>query len=157
MSKDPTTDNITKLMMYGLPPVVFLSTAWLPAGVQWFFLMLTTGSIVQTSATLNPTIRRLAGLPPLPNRGGALISTAATATPTWQAPTPPSQRPESDNIGGATKGITESAKGLLGVDKQKEEWKKAQAYEERRAAEEKEKAFRRMEDLRRKQAEKGGL
>lgn len=69
----------------------------------------------------------------------------------------PSQRPESDNIGGATKGITESAKGLLGVDKQKEEWKKAQAYEERRAAEEKEKAFRRMEDLRRKQAEKGGL
>ncbi|KAF3056506.1 Mitochondrial inner membrane protein OXA1 [Daldinia childiae] len=157
LSKDPTTENITKLMMYGLPPVVFLGTAWLPAGVQWFFLMLTTGSIVQTSATLNPTIRRLAGLPPLPNRSGGLISTAAVATPTWQAPTPPSQRSASNNASGATKGITESAKGLLGVDKQKEEWKKAQAYEERRAAEEKEKAYRRMEDLRRKQAGKGGL
>ncbi|KAI0849035.1 60Kd inner membrane protein-domain-containing protein [Daldinia vernicosa] len=155
LSKDPKTEGITKLMMYGLPPVVFLGTAWLPAGVQWFFLMLTTGSIVQTSATLNPTIRRLAGLPPLPmpNQGGGLIQTAAVATPTWQAPTSFAQRSASE----ATQGITESAKGLLGVDKQKEEWKKAQAYEERRAAEEKEKAYRRMEELRRKQAEKGGL
>ncbi|KAI1660626.1 60Kd inner membrane protein-domain-containing protein [Daldinia decipiens] len=157
LSKDPATESITKLMMYGLPPVVFLGTAWLPAGVQWFFLMVTAGSIVQSSATLNPSIRRLAGLPPLPTRGGGLIPTTAMAIPTWQAPTPSSQRSASDNTSGATKGIAESAKGLLGVDKQKEEWKKAQAYEERRAAEEKEKAYRRMEDLRRKQAEKGGL
>ncbi|KAI0135907.1 60Kd inner membrane protein-domain-containing protein [Daldinia grandis] len=157
LAKDPATENITKIMMYGLPPVVFFGTAWLPAGVQWFFLMITAGSIVQSSATLNPTIRRLAGLPPLPSQGGGLIQTPAVTTPTWQAPTLPSQRSASDNINGATKGITESAKGLLGVDKQKEEWKKAQAYEERRAAEEKEKAYRRMEDLRRRQAGKGGL
>ncbi|KAI8963160.1 60Kd inner membrane protein-domain-containing protein [Daldinia sp. FL1419] len=155
--KDPTTEGITNLMMYGLPPIVFLGTAWLPAGVQWFFLVLTTGSIVQTSATLNPTIRRLAGLPPIPTGAGPLTTAAATISPTWQAPTPPSQRLEGNAKDTASKGITESAKGLLGVDKQKEEWKKAQAYEERRAAEEKEKAYRRMEDLRRKKAEKGGF
>lgn len=162
-SKDAITKNISQGMKYILPPMLFLCTAWLPAGIQWFFLVLSAGSVVQTTATLNPGIRRWAGLPPLPsaNSGPA----AHMTTPTWQAPTSSNQRSASSSTsstsntsssdGSGTKSVKDSAKSMFGVDKQKEEWKKAQAYEERRAAEEKEKAYRRMEDLRRKRAEKG--
>ncbi|KAI1480331.1 60Kd inner membrane protein-domain-containing protein [Daldinia eschscholtzii] len=153
MSRDPTREKITKIMMYALPPAVFLGTAWLPAGIQWFFLALSAGSAIQTTATLNPAIRRIAGLPPL--HGIRPIASPAAITPTWQAPTSPSQRAAADTKAATQKGLGESAMGMLGVDKEKEEWKKAQEYEERRAAEEKEKAYRRMEELRRRQAQKG--
>ncbi|KAI1469613.1 60Kd inner membrane protein-domain-containing protein [Daldinia caldariorum] len=154
-AQDPARESITKMMMYILPPAVFLGTAWLPAGIQWFFLTLSAGSAIQTTATLNPAIRRAAGLPPL--HAMRPISTPAAITPTWQAPTSPSQRAATDKMDTAKKGLGASAMSMLGVDKEKEQWKKAQLYEERRAAEEKEKAYRRMEDLRRKQAEKGRL
>ncbi|KAI0835256.1 60Kd inner membrane protein-domain-containing protein [Hypoxylon sp. FL0890] len=144
MTNDAMTENISKGMKYVLPPMMFFFTAWLPAGIQWFFLMLSAGTVLQTSATLNPAVRRWAGLPPLPSRSLGPASAASVPNATWQAPT---QRSTSAN--------KDSAKSFF-VDKQKEEWKKAQAYEERRALEEKEKAYRRMEDLRRKRAEKGG-
>ncbi|OTB00159.1 hypothetical protein M426DRAFT_242965 [Hypoxylon sp. CI-4A] len=151
LSNDPMTENITKGMKYVLPPMMFFCTAWLPAGIQWFFLVLSAGSVAQTSATLNPAVRRWAGIPPLPTTAAGLAPAASSIGATWQAATPPSQLPANME----KKNVKDTAKGFFGVDKQKEEWKKAQAYEERRAIEEKEKAYRRMEDLRRKRAEKG--
>ncbi|OTA68106.1 hypothetical protein K449DRAFT_190141 [Hypoxylon sp. EC38] len=150
LSNDAMTETISKGMKYILPPMMFLCTAWLPACIQWFFLMLSAGSVIQTSATLNPAVRRWAGLPPLPSRTLGSAPAAGVIAAKWQAPTQSVQKSASD-----TKESSGSAKSLFGVDKQKEEWKKAQAYEERRALEEKEKAYRRMEDLRRKRAEKG--
>ncbi|KAI1133945.1 60Kd inner membrane protein-domain-containing protein [Hypoxylon sp. FL0543] len=151
MSSNPVLDNFNNLMKFVLPPMMFLGTAWLPACIQWFFLVLTAGSVVQTSATLNPAVRRWAGLPARQSMTLGPGTSAAAATATWQAPKPPGQQ-----SAGTIQDLSGSAKSLLGVDKEKEEWKKAQAYEARRALEEKEKAYRRMEDLRRKRAEKGG-
>lgn len=143
--RSPMADQMAWVMKWVLPPMMFLCTAWLPAGIQWFFLLLTAGTVVQTSATLNPGIRRWAGLPPLPIRGLGPTGAAGATGPIWQAPTPSKPAPSSE-------GIASLPKSLLGVDKQKEEWKKAQAYEERRAMEEKEKEYRRMEELRRRRS-----
>ncbi|KAI1372848.1 60Kd inner membrane protein-domain-containing protein [Hypoxylon crocopeplum] len=144
LSSTGMPEGAAMLMNYVLPPMMFLCTAWLPAGIQWFFLMLTAGSVLQTSATLHPAFRRWAGIPPLPSK-----TQGPVVVPTWQAPTTPGQ-----DSAGAAGGIGGMAESIFGVGKQKEYWKKAQAYEERRALEEKEKAFRRMEDIRRKRAEK---
>ena len=70
---------ITKGMMYIFPPLVFFTTAWLPAGLQWFFLCLTGTTIIQTTATLNPAIRNWVGLPPLPSKVPNPAAAAATA------------------------------------------------------------------------------
>ncbi|KAL7625899.1 hypothetical protein AAE478_005123 [Parahypoxylon ruwenzoriense] len=145
----PLADKMSKGMMYILPPIIFLSTAWLPAGLQWFFLLLTAGSVVQTSATLNPTVRRWAGIPPLP-RPSRPSMLAGAAGPTWQAPT---SRNETQT-GNLANTISELKDNAFGSAKKTESRKKAQEYEERRTMEEKEKAFRRMEDMRRKRAEK---
>ncbi|KAI0376726.1 60Kd inner membrane protein-domain-containing protein [Hypomontagnella monticulosa] len=154
---DAMSQNLAQGMKYILPPMMFLCTAWLPAGIQFFFLTLSAGSVVQTTATLNPAIRHWAGLPPLPSRTS--IPATYTTSPSWQAPTSPNKGSvhgsANGSTGNGTGSIRASAKSMLGVTKEKEDWKKAQAYEERRAAEEKEKAYRRMEDLRRKRAEKG--
>lgn len=150
LSNDAMAETIAKGMKYILPPMMFFCTAWLPAGIQWFFLMFSASSVVQTSATLNPAVRHWAGLPPLPSRTLGSAPAASMVAAKWQAPTQSTRKSES-----GSKESSGSVKDLLGVDKQKEEWKKAQAYEERRALEEKEKAYRRMEDLRRKRAEKG--
>ncbi|KAI1770017.1 60Kd inner membrane protein-domain-containing protein [Hypoxylon cercidicola] len=149
VAPNPTMENIQKGMKYVLPPMMFLCTAWLPAGIQWFLFVFSAGTVLQTSATLNPGIRRWVGLPPLPSRNHRLSKPISSIGAVWQAPTSPTQKPK----GGDTKDTNFSS--VLGVNKQKEEWSKAQAYEERRAAEEKEKAYRRMEDIRRRRAEKG--
>ncbi|KAI1407204.1 60Kd inner membrane protein-domain-containing protein [Hypoxylon sp. FL1857] len=148
LSNDPMTQTLSTWMKYALPPMMFVCTAWLPACIQWFFLVLSAGHVVQTSATLNPAIRRWAGIPPLPSK---TLGPNPAAGVTWQAPSSP-PRP---NPASSAKDSNGSASSSFIVDKQKEEWKKAQAYEERRALEEKEKAYRRMEDIRRKRAEKG--
>lgn len=148
-SQDPMAQNIQKWMKYVLPPMMFACTAWLPACVQWFFLMFSAGTVVQTSATLNPAVRRWADLPPLPGKGPAVIPAGGRGV-VWQAPNSPAPKPA-----GGDKKDANSSGGLLGNTKLKEQWKKAQEYEERRAQEEKEKTYRRMEDIRRKRAEKG--
>ncbi|KAI1391729.1 60Kd inner membrane protein-domain-containing protein [Hypoxylon trugodes] len=149
LSSNPTAESVQKGMKYIMPPVMFLCTAWLPASVQLFFVLISAGSVLQTTATLNPAIRRWADLPPLPTRPA---TTASTTGLKWQLPT---SRPSTDD--GEKSSASESIKGMFGVDKQKEEWKKAQAYEERRAREEREKEFQRMEEIRRRRAGKKGL
>ncbi|KAI1452860.1 60Kd inner membrane protein-domain-containing protein [Annulohypoxylon moriforme] len=138
------TARIQKGMIYILPPTMFLATAWLPAGLQWFFLMFTSASVIQSTATLNPAIRRWADIPPLPRKPGGSVTTASEAGVAWQ---PPSTSPG----GGIMESLLNSAE-----TKKKEQWKKAQDYEERRSLEEKEKAYRRMDEVRRQRARRRG-
>ncbi|KAI1764612.1 60Kd inner membrane protein-domain-containing protein [Hypoxylon sp. FL1150] len=146
--KNPLMENIQMGMKYILPPMMFLCTAWLPAGIQWFFLVFSAGALVQSAATINAGFRRWADLPPLSSRNQGPLSPGNLSGATWQAPSPaPAQKPKAE---AKDTGFS----SMLGVNKQKEEWTKAQAYEERRAAEEEEKAYRRMEDIRRRRAEK---
>ncbi|XXH00968.1 protein phosphatase regulator [Hypoxylon texense] len=144
-------ENIQNGMRYILPPVMFLCTAWLPAGIQWFFLVFSAGTVIQTSATINPAVRRWAGLPPLPGKDQGPLRSTGSGGVVWQAATSPAQRSK----GGVSKNAKNTGfSSLLAPNKQKEEWTKAQEYEERRAREEKEKAYRRMEDIRRRRAER---
>ncbi|KAI0393460.1 hypothetical protein F5Y17DRAFT_432451 [Xylariaceae sp. FL0594] len=139
-STNPMQDSMMKIMTYVMPPLMFAGTAWLPAGLQWFFLNLSIGSVIQSLATINPTIRRWAGLPPL----GA-VAKGASGQIQYQAPT---------TTAAAKPGFLEAAsktfKESTGVTDQKERWKKAQEYEKRRAEEEQQKTFRRLEEARRR-------
>ncbi|KAI2613374.1 60Kd inner membrane protein-domain-containing protein [Hypoxylon sp. NC1633] len=159
MATDPMSQGLASFMKYGLPPLMFICTAWLPAGLQWFFLVLSCGTVLQTASTFNPGVRRWAGIPPLPSSSlGPAIGPAATpigvrGTPIWQPPMRPAARPTPEIKKPEKKGVLESATAMVG-NKKMDEWKKAQEYEERRAREEKEKAYRRMDELERKRTQK---
>ncbi|KAI1206802.1 60Kd inner membrane protein-domain-containing protein [Annulohypoxylon truncatum] len=126
--------SVQQGMIYVLPPVMFLATAWLPAGLQWFFLMFSVTSVIQSSATLNPGIRRWVGMPPLPTKSQAasLAGVASTSSPG----------------GGIMQSLMDSTE-----NKKKEYYKRAYEYEQRRSAEEKQKA-QRMEEMRRRHTQK---
>ncbi|RYP51607.1 hypothetical protein DL768_003114 [Monosporascus sp. mg162] len=147
LNPNPTQAAMMKSMMYIFPPLIFVSTAWLPAGLQWFFLMLSTTTVAQTTATLNPAVRRWADLPPLPSSAGPVPGAGAV---TYQAPTARSAENGEDEKGGIIKDITKGVQNTLGQDDRKKAWEKAEEYEARRAAEEKEKELRRLEEMRRK-------
>jgi YidC/Oxa1 family membrane protein insertase len=136
---NPMQDSMMKTMMYVMPPLMFLGTAWLPAGLQWFFLNLSIGSVVQSFATINPAIRRWAGLPPLPDPNNP-------KSLQYQAPAPQ----QTSFLQAASKTLKETT----GATEEKARWKKAQEYEEQRAEEEKQKAFRRMEEVRRRRSDR---
>ncbi|RYO82258.1 hypothetical protein DL762_000267 [Monosporascus cannonballus] len=148
LNPNPTQAAMMKSMIYIFPPLIFVSTAWLPAGLQWFFLMLSATTVAQTTATLNPAIRRWADLPPLPSSAGPVPGAGAV---TYQAPTVRSAKNgEKGEKGGIIKDITKGVQNTLGQDDRKKAWEKAEEYEARRAVEEKEKEFRRLEEMRRK-------
>lgn len=134
---------MNKGMMYVFPPLIFLTTAWLPAGLQWFFLCLTGTTMVQTAATLNPAVRRWADIPPLPSNEDLIAPTS----PVWQAPT---KRGAEDQ--GIVQNVKKNVQEAVGQDDQKKAWQAAQDYEKRRAAEEKEKIARRLEEARQKRS-----
>ncbi|KAI8625592.1 hypothetical protein F5Y19DRAFT_264145 [Xylariaceae sp. FL1651] len=151
MRPNPMQETMMKAMIYIMPPLMFLGTAWLPAGLQWFFLVLSLGSVAQTQATITPVIRRWAQLPPLPDADN--VSTNATIkTHSYQAPTPASSGLGSSLRDGMT-AASKTLKEATGTTEDKTRWKKAQDYEEKRAEEERQKAFRRMEDVRRRRIE----
>lgn len=153
--RNQMTETVQMGMKYVLPPMMFLCTAWLPAGIQWFFFVFSAGAIVQSAATLNAGFRRWADLPPLPSKSQGPISSTSLSGAVWQSPSSPLQKHKAEAKDKDKKDAKDTGfSSMLGVNKQKEEWSKAQAYEERRAAEEKEKAYRRMEDIRRRRAEK---
>ena len=128
-------------MKYALPPLMFMGTAWLPAGLQWFFLWVSAGTVVQSLITVNPAIRRWAGLVPLPQR----INPLPGAGIQYQIPS--TSRPgRRECLLAATKALKEAT----GSTEERLKWKKVDAYEDKRAEEEKQKAFRRMEELRRR-------
>ncbi|KAI0005792.1 60Kd inner membrane protein-domain-containing protein [Xylariaceae sp. FL0662B] len=128
----PTPPNamgqtIQKGMLYFLPPAMFLGTAWLPAGLQWFFFMFSLTSIPQTWATLNPSTRRWAGLPPLPPPKPAGSIRAMKGQ--WQAP-------------------TARKVGIMDEYNQRAAYKKVEDFEKRRAEEERVKRQNRMKSMR---------
>lgn len=152
LNPTPMMAAAQSMFTYILPPVVFLSTAWLPAAVQWFFLCLTSSSVMQTAATLNPAVRKFFDLPPLPKPAPAVTS-SKTAGANWQAPAPTRKR-FTDEISSGVDGIKEGWNSATGGDADSIAWKKAEEYEKRRAAEEIEKSNKRMEDQRRRRANK---
>ncbi|KAI0968563.1 hypothetical protein F4678DRAFT_442130 [Xylaria arbuscula] len=149
---DPTQQAMQKGMKYFLPPLMFLGTAWLPAGLQWFFLWVSVGSVAQTQATLSPMIRWWAGLPPLP------VSRPPTTTPNntvnYQKPTTGGSGSIRTTFREGVNAAGKTLKQATGATDEKARWKKAQDYESKRAEEEKERALRRMEEVRRRRAER---
>lgn len=126
------------MFMYIMPPMIFLSTAWIPSGVQWFFVCLTGTTIVQNSITFNPSFRRWAELPPLPSKAGLNAASVLKAGSSYQPPSErPADRPSPGMAGNFTKGVKES----FGRTEDQLEWERAQEYEKRRAAEDKEKRW----------------
>ncbi|KAI0509020.1 hypothetical protein F5B22DRAFT_376519 [Xylaria bambusicola] len=144
-------------MKYILPPLMFVGTAWLPAGLQWFFLWVSAGTVIQGQATLNPTLRRWVGLDPLLNTNNAPAVRGASTFPPgagiqYQSPSTRSSLKSGfrDGIASATKSFKEAT----GATEERQKWQKADEYEDKRALEEKQKAFRRMEEVRRRRAER---
>ncbi|KAI0017131.1 hypothetical protein F4780DRAFT_772471 [Xylariomycetidae sp. FL0641] len=153
---NPLMQNMQKMMLYVFPPIMFLGMAWIPAAVQWFFMCLSLGTLVQTRASMNPAVRRFFELPPLPTPnlpvGGAQYS------------------PPSPSIFGSMK----KDAGILGPIKKdaaalRQSWDqqfsggdkgiiatKAREYEEHRAEEERRIRVLRMEEERRRRAERRG-
>ncbi|KAI0546122.1 hypothetical protein F4679DRAFT_558559 [Xylaria curta] len=147
LTKNPAQEAMMKGMTYIMPPMMFLGTAWLPAALQWFFFCLSTTTLVQTQATLSPAVRKWADLPPLPDRN----STAQAAGIEYQSPTKRSFR---DSLEDGMNGVSKSIKDVTGTTDEKARWKKAREYEDQRAEEERQKALRRMDEVRRRRAEK---
>ncbi|KAI0467963.1 hypothetical protein F4859DRAFT_220387 [Xylaria cf. heliscus] len=140
---EPTQLMIQKIMLYLMPPLIFIGTAWLPAAVQLFFVMVSAGSIVQSQAILTPAIRAWADILPLPDRN------PAPGVIQYQSPT-------NRGFRGALEGGIVAAKKTLndatGSTDEKTRWKKAQEYERKRAEEERQKATRRIDEARRRRA-----
>ncbi|KAH8664714.1 60Kd inner membrane protein-domain-containing protein [Xylariales sp. PMI_506] len=142
---------MAKFIRYGMPPLMFLCTMWLPAAVQWYFFVFSAASVVQTSATLNPAVRRWADLPPLPSRPAPALSSSPSSA-MYQAPARNRGIRErlNDNIATMSKGLDEYTGGEA-----RAAVKKAQDYEKRRAQEEKEKALQRLLEHNRKKLHRG--
>ncbi|KAK5633511.1 hypothetical protein RRF57_009225 [Xylaria bambusicola] len=154
---NPMQQSMMDGMTYILPPLVFLGTAWLPAGLQWFFVWVSAGTAIQAQATLNPAIRRWAGLEPLPNTNGAPAAPGASIFPPGSGIQYQSPSASSSMKAGFQEGLasaTKSFKEATGATEERAKWKKADEYEDKRALEEKQKAFRRMEEVRRRRAER---
>ncbi|KAI0529791.1 hypothetical protein GGR58DRAFT_290107 [Xylaria digitata] len=147
MNPNPMQEAMMKGMIWILPPLMFLGTAWLPAGLQWFFTILSLGSVAQTQATLTPSVRRWAGLPPLPDRNTLVRSPAGAIQ--YQKPTG-----LRDQMKSSMEAVAKTAKDVTGNTDEKARWKKAQEYEDKRAEEDRQRAFRRMEEVRRRRAER---
>ncbi|KXJ93567.1 60Kd inner membrane protein-domain-containing protein [Microdochium bolleyi] len=161
VNQTPMAASMGQMMTYVLPPLVFMTTAWLPAAVQWFFLILTASTTAQSTITLNPAFRRLANLTPLAPRLPPVTTTGA-ASAQWQAPNAAAAAPQTtaakqgfrDSIRNNMKEMRTNINNAVGQDEKTTAMKKAREYEERRAAEEQQRAERRIEDMRRRHAEK---
>ncbi|KAI0599265.1 60Kd inner membrane protein-domain-containing protein [Biscogniauxia sp. FL1348] len=150
LNKTPMQLSVNKMMIYVFPPLIFLGTAWLPAFLQWFFFVVSAGSIVQSAATVNPVVRRWIGLPPV-STFAPRPSPTATAGAVWQPPTP---RGLLDGVKKDMSNVSTSIRNTMGNTETKTRLQKAQDYEERRASEEKERASRRMDEIRRRRMER---
>ncbi|KAI0439031.1 hypothetical protein F4803DRAFT_67673 [Xylaria telfairii] len=132
--------NVGKLMMYIMPPMMFLGTAFLPSALQFFFVVISLGTATQAQATINPSIRRWAELPPLVNHNASKMAI--------QYQSPSKRFSLEDGITAASQSIKEAT----GATDDKARLKKAQDYEDQRAEEERQKAMRRMDEVRRRRA-----
>ncbi|KAK8067342.1 YidC/Oxa1 family membrane protein insertase [Apiospora hydei] len=169
LHKTPQSESMAKFFLWGMTPFMFLCTMWLPAALQWFFFTFSALSTVQNWVLVQPAVRRMTGLPPLPGRPMMTDSQSRRMGIGYQAPirpaivaeppTTPSPTGIKGIVEGASKkfqgvgdGLTNAIKDYSGGEKGIAR-KKAAEYEARRSLEEKEKALRRLEQRRsRKQA-----
>ncbi|ETS86161.1 hypothetical protein PFICI_04186 [Pestalotiopsis fici W106-1] len=145
LNPTPQSESMAKFMLYGLTPFMFVATMWFPAAVQWFFFVFALSTVTQGTATLNPMIRRLVGLPAIPGKSASISPTGVQ----YQAPSRGGIRGMMD---GATQNMTNLQKGIEDYTggPAKAALKKAQDYEKKRAQEEREKAMNRMLENQRK-------
>ncbi|KAK2006219.1 YidC/Oxa1 family membrane protein insertase [Colletotrichum eremochloae] len=144
-----------KLLMYILGPLSVIFTAYLPAGVQWYFFVAGAIGVVQNWLFTKPGFRNLFGLMPLPT-APAPATTAATVAPSglaYQAPrVAPAQTAAQDgSISGVINSLKQTvhdAKGGAGnymeANRSKEEAKHAKKYAERRSEQERQKFWSEM-------------
>ncbi|KAK8009599.1 hypothetical protein PG990_000015 [Apiospora arundinis] len=168
LHKTPQSESMGKFFMWGMTPFMFLCTMWLPSALQLFFFTFSALSTAQNWVLIQPAIRRMCGLPPLPSQ--ALTSSQqkrlgmayqAPSRPAAAAAAPqPAASPAgikglmdgaSKKIQGASDGLTNAIRDYSGGEKGIAR-KKAAEYEARRAHEEKEKSLRRLEESRRRRA-----
>ncbi|KAK8041585.1 YidC/Oxa1 family membrane protein insertase [Apiospora phragmitis] len=171
LHKTPQSEQMGKLFIYGMTPFMFLCTMWLPSALQWFFFTFSALTTAQNWVLIQPVVRRMTGLPPLPAKPTVMAASQYKRMGIgYQAPTRPavvaSQPPDSPEgpsvsgfkgmMEGATKQIQSVGDGLTNVIKDYSGGekgiarKKAAEYEARRSREEKEKAARRLEEQRRR-------
>lgn len=74
-----------KLMACVLTPISALVAMWLPAGLQFYFVVSTVLAIAQNVLFRNAIFRRMTGLPPLPSTP---TSTTHISGALYQPPTP---------------------------------------------------------------------
>jgi len=158
VNQTPMAASMGSMMTYLLPPLVFMTTAWLPAAVQWFFLILTGSTTVQSLITMNPAFRRFANLPDLEQKPAPVSTTTTTPTtnPVWQAPnaTGTGRRSFADKMRSNMSDMQTNINQAIGNDEKTVAYKKANEYEQRRAEEERIQMERRLDDMRRKRTEK---
>ncbi|KAK2042019.1 YidC/Oxa1 family membrane protein insertase [Colletotrichum somersetense] len=149
-----------KLMMYILGPLSVLFTAYLPAGVQWYFFCAGAVGVFQNWLFNKPGFRNFFGLLPLPSAPAASAATAAPSHLTYQAPraaaaaaaAPAAKASAQDgSIGGVINSLKQTvhdAKGGAGnymeANRAKEEAKHAKKYDERRGEQERQKFWSEM-------------
>lgn len=159
----PQQARMMKSMGLVLVPVSIFATAWLPAALQWYFLVSAIGQYFQASIFHLPAFRRWVGLPELvPGgmRGPSPFAKAAAPSSTIQYVAPrtvdtTATPVDSGSILGDIKDSSNFVKEKL------EDWKKkndntnihsrAKEYEERRALEEHEAYLARLELKKQKQ------
>lgn len=161
--------NLMKLLGYVMTPLTLFFTMKFSAGLQLF--LLTTGGLqaLQSMLLLRPGFRKMVGLPPLTPTipvGGKAAPLSAAAT-SWHAPrtlAATATTVETGKVGivqdaaNSAKQARESLSQKLKEYTEKGDVKaakaKAKKYEERRALEEKERYYARMEEQRLKALEK---
>ncbi|KAK2053088.1 YidC/Oxa1 family membrane protein insertase [Colletotrichum caudatum] len=148
-----------KLMVYILGPLSVIFTAYLPAGVQWYFFCAGAVGVFQNWLFNRPGFRNFFGLLPLPSAPTASAATAAPSHLTYQAPraaaaaaAPAAKASAQDgSIGGVINSLKQTvhaAKGGAGnhleANRAKEEAKNAKKYDERRGEQERQKFWSAM-------------
>jgi YidC/Oxa1 family membrane protein insertase len=163
------TANLMKLMGYVMTPVSLFFTLNFSAGLQLF--LLTSGGLqaLQSMLLLKPWFRKLVGLPPLVRTVQPAAAPLSASSGSWQAPRTLSTTATTVSAGGKANNVFEEAKSTAKQARAtltqklkdysdkgdaKQAIAKAKAYEERRALEEKERYYARMEEQRLKAVEK---
>ncbi|KAK1574637.1 60Kd inner membrane protein-domain-containing protein [Colletotrichum navitas] len=142
-----------KLMMYILGPISVIFTAFLPAGVQWYFFVAGAVGVFQNWLFNMAGFRKFFGLMPLSAPAAATITTAAANSgPTYQPPRGAAKTSAQDgSISGIINSLKQTvhdAKGGAGnymeANRAKDEAQHAKKYAERRGEQERQKFWSEM-------------
>ncbi|KAI2634042.1 hypothetical protein GGS21DRAFT_125817 [Xylaria nigripes] len=149
-ARNELQDKIMQLALTAMAPVMFLSTMWFPAGLQWLFFVSSLGALMQNQTLLIPGVRRWLKLPPIPiNKNHVIPATAREVT--YQSPRPTGF---TDSVKSSMEAASEMWKNATGATPERAMHDRAKKYENRRAVEDKAGVDRRIEEIRRRRAER---